>query len=164
MFFMSVNFNDAVFDNVLSLENVLRTRILRAFISQSFTLMSDLSFNLLNFSQLTIAAAWTCFISSNISISAWFISCMYFYDSWYFIKWWRLERTLMSVWSKNLNCSQSLLNHNVFRIMNRLWACSFIWAKCSLFWAALSEFLLIRNLCHFSRSLIAMKVQCSRWR
>jgi hypothetical protein len=57
MFFMSVNFNDAVFDNVLSLENVLRTRILRALINQSFTLMSDLSFNLLDFSQLTIAAA-----------------------------------------------------------------------------------------------------------
>jgi hypothetical protein len=57
MFFMSMNFNDAVFDNVLSLENVLKTRILRALISQSFTLMSDLSFNLLNLSQLIIVVA-----------------------------------------------------------------------------------------------------------
>jgi hypothetical protein len=162
MFFMSVNFNDAIFDNVLSFENVLKTHILRALINQSFTLMSDLSFNLLDFSQLTIVAAWTCFISSNISISAWFISCMYFCDSWHFIKWWRLEKTLISVWSKNLNCSQFLLNHNVFRTMNRLWACSFIWAKCSLFWAVLSEFLLIKDLCRFSRFLIAMKVQYSR--
>jgi hypothetical protein len=36
---------------------VLRTRILRVLINQSFTLMSDLSFNLLDFFQLTIAAA-----------------------------------------------------------------------------------------------------------
>jgi hypothetical protein len=57
MFFISVNLNNAVFNNVLSLENVLKTRILRALINQSFTLISDLSFNLLNFSQLIIAVA-----------------------------------------------------------------------------------------------------------
>jgi hypothetical protein len=161
---MSVNFNDAVFDNVLNLENVLSTRILRALINQSFTLISDLSLILMNFSQLTTAIAWSCLISFEIFTSASLITLTYCWESWHLIEWWRLRITFVNDWSKNLKCWQFLLNYNVFNTIDNFYACSFIWIKCSIFWIAFFDFLLINVLCRLSKSLIAKALQCSRWR
>jgi hypothetical protein len=164
MFSMSVNFNDAVFDNVLNLENVLNTRILRALINQSFTLLFDLSLILLNFSQLTTIIAWSCLTFFEIFTSASLITLIYCWRSWHLIEWWRLKITFVNDWSKNLKCSQFFLNHKMFNTIDNFCACLFIWVKCSIFWTAFFDFLLIRVLCRLSRSLIAMIVQCSRWR
>ncbi len=126
VFSMFVNFNDTVFDNVLNLENVLNTRILRALINQSFTLIFDLSLILLNFFQLTTIIAWSYLIFFEIFTSASLITLIYCWKSWHLIEWWRLKITFVNDWSKNLKCSQSLLNHKMFNTINNFYACSFI--------------------------------------
>jgi hypothetical protein len=162
VFSMSVNFNNAVFDNVLNFENVFNTRILRVLINQSFTLIFNLSLILLNFSQLTTIIAWNCLIFFEIFTNASLITLIYCWKNWHLIEWWRLKITFVNDWSKNLKCSQFLLNHKMFNTIDNLCACSFIWVKCSIFWTAFFDFLLIKILCRLLKSLIAMIVQCSR--